>query len=220
VRQQHALERERSRIARDIHDDLGASLTQIVFFSERVGSEHDNPLKVENWNRRIATAARSSIQSLDEIVWAVSPKHDTLESLANYLTQFVREYLALAGIRCLLEVSPLLPSMDINAEVRHNLLLAAREAVQNVIAHATASEVHLALQLCEDTLEITIADNGRGFAAEQLGANGNGLNNMRQRIRTIGGRVEVVGQAGHGTVVRFSVPRARLHFRGMDAPAG
>jgi signal transduction histidine kinase/streptogramin lyase len=220
VRQQHALECERVRIARDIHDDLGASLSQIVFFSERIDRGHDNPLEVEQWNRRIATAARSSIQSLDEIIWTISPKHDTIESLANYLTQFVQEYLTLAGVRCLLEVPILLPSMDINAEVRHNLLLATREAVQNIVAHAAASEVHLALQLLEDALKITIADNGRGFNPEQLNPNGNGLNNMRQRIEKIGGRLEIISHFGGGTLVRFSVPRTRFHFSGMDGHAG
>ncbi len=210
LERQHALERERSRIAKDIHDEVGASLTQIAFLSERVQSARAEPAEVERWSQRVSVAARQTIASLDEIVWAVSPKHDTLESLANYLAQFAQEYLALAGVRCVLEVLTVVPPLEVSADLRHNLLLAAREALQNAVAHSGATEVRVGLVLTETALEISVRDNGRGFAPESARPDGNGLVNMRQRLQQIGGRLTLESRPGQGTCVTLSVPRSRL----------
>lgn len=217
LEQQHAVERERSRIAKDIHDDLGANLTQIVFLSQRAESAVQNPSEIEHWLHQIPATARRTIQSLDEIVWAVNPKHDSLESLANYLSQFAQEHAGLAGIRCVLDVPMVLPAMELSAEVRHNLLLAAREALQNVVAHAKATEVSVSLALGEQKLVVVIADNGGGFDAEQIPPDRNGLSNMRRRMADIGGTLEVESRVGRGSTVRLSVPRTRLLGRVIAA---
>jgi signal transduction histidine kinase len=216
LERQHALERERSRIAQDIHDEVGASLTQIAFLSERVKLASPDVAEVERWNQRVASAARDTIQSLDEIVWAISPKHDTLESLANYLARFAQDHLSLAEIRCVLDVATVLPPVEVSAELRHNLLLAAREALQNAVAHASATEVRVGLELHRDALEIRIADNGSGFDPQRVSGDGNGLPNMRRRLEEIGGRMEISSQPGGGTTVIFSVPREQLHARGIE----
>jgi signal transduction histidine kinase/ligand-binding sensor domain-containing protein len=210
LEQQRALDRERARIAKDIHDDLGASLAQIALITERVEEARGNPAEVQRSNRRIADIAHRTIQSLDEIVWAVSPKNDTLESLANYLSQFAQEHLALAKVRCVLEVPTVLPALELRAEVRHNLLLATREAVQNVVAHARATEVRVALRLDPSAFQITVADNGCGFSQQRAGEEGNGLSNMRRRLTEIGGELEIVSSPEGGTTVRFSVPHRQL----------
>lgn len=163
LEQQHAIEHERSRIAKDIHDDLGANLTQIVFLSQRAEATHDDPKEAAHWLKLIPHTARRTIQSLDEIVWAINPQHDSIESLANYLTQFAQEHLTLAGLRCILDVPTVLPRLELNAELRHNLLLAAREALQNVVTHARATECRVSLQLDATGLTILITDNGCGF---------------------------------------------------------
>jgi signal transduction histidine kinase/ligand-binding sensor domain-containing protein len=219
LEQQHALERERARIAKDIHDEVGASLTQIAFLSQRVDGAHQEPLEVERWNQRIGTTVRRTIQSLDEIVWAVSPKHDTLESLANYLSRFAQDHLELAGIRCVLDVLTVLPPLALNAEVRHNLLLAAREALQNAVSHAAATEVRVALELNNDALEIRILDNGRGFDPQRSADEGNGLSNMRKRLEEIGGKLEITSVLGKGTTVKFNMPRGRLRVHGIEGVA-
>jgi signal transduction histidine kinase/streptogramin lyase len=213
LEQQHAVERERSRIAKDIHDDLGANLTQIVFLSQRAESATEDPNEVERWIRLIPNTARRTIQSLDEIVWAINPRHDSLESLANYLSQFVSDHLNLAGLRAVLDVPTVLPPVQLTAELRHNLVLAAREAVQNVVTHAAATEVRLTLHLDESGLAITIADNGRGFDLNQPSRDGNGLYNMRRRLEDIGGQADITSRPGSGTIVRLFVPQARLHAR-------
>jgi len=213
LEREHAVERERSRIARDIHDDLGANLTQIAFLGQRVeGASHD-PAEVDRWIRMIPAAASRTIQSLDEIVWAINPKHDSLESLANYLSRFAQEFLTLVGIRCLLDVPMVLPNVVLSAEVRHNLVLAAREVLQNIVTHARATEVRVILLFDDSTLTIAIADNGVGFDPTAVMGEGNGLPSMRKRLEEINGSLEILSCPGAGTTVTFKVPRSRLHGR-------
>jgi signal transduction histidine kinase len=210
---QRSLEKERSRIAQDLHDDLGANLTQIVFLSQRVEAAQQDAQEVERWFSLIPATARRTIQSLDEIVWAINPRHDSLESFANYLSQFAQQHMTLARVRCVLDVPTVLPVVVLSAEVRHKLLLAAREALQNVATHAVATEARVALQLDEDALTITITDNGCGFDPGHVSGEGNGLSNMRRRLDDIGGRMEIVSQPGQGTTVRLVIQREQLHGR-------
>jgi signal transduction histidine kinase len=210
---QRALEQERARIAKDLHDDLGANLTQIVFLSQRVESSRNEPQGAQRWLELIPATARRTIQSLDEIVWAINPRNDTLESLANYLSQFAQEHLNLAGIRCVLEVPMVLPAISMTAEFRHNLVMAAREALQNVVTHAGAISVQVSLRLTEETLEIEVLDNGRGFDPGNVTGEGDGLLNMRRRLEDLGGRLELCSAPGQGTRIRFIVLLRLLHGR-------
>jgi signal transduction histidine kinase len=205
------LEKERARIAKDLHDDLGANLTQIIFLSERVEVARHDGQETAQWFDLIPATAQQTIQSLDEIVWAVNPRHDTLESLANYLSQFAQQHLALANVRCVLDVPAVLPAVPLSAEVRHNLLLTTREALQNVARHAAATEVRLTLKLNDSGLNIVIADNGRGFDPNSGNSDGNGLHNMQRRLQEIGGRLELNSRPGHGTSVLLFVPQKALH---------
>jgi len=210
---QRALDQERARIAKDLHDDLGANLTQIVFLSERVEvARHENQ-ESTRWFNLIPATARRTIQSLDEIVWAINPRHDSVESLANYLGQFAQEHMTLAGVRCVLDIPMVLPSVPLSAEVRHNLLLTAREALQNIATHAAATEVHLTLKLQADGIRITINDNGKGFVLAAVAGDRNGLPNMRRRMQAIGGSLEIISQPGTGTKVCLYVPDESLHGR-------
>ncbi len=206
----HALEQERARIAKDLHDDLGANLTQIVFLSERVEVARHDGQESAPWFNLIPATARRTIQSLDEIVWAINPRHDSLESLANYLSQFAQEHLALARVRCVLDVPTVLPSVPLNAEVRHNLLLTTREALQNAVTHARATEVQLTLKLIGDELTIAIADNGIGFDPRTVSPESNGLQNMRRRMEEIGGRLEINSRPGQGTTVFLKLLHSRV----------
>jgi signal transduction histidine kinase len=215
LEREHAVEHERSRIAKDIHDDLGANLTQIVFLSQRVEGVRHQPSEVERWIRKIPAAASRTIQSLDEIVWAINPKHDSLESLANYLSRFAHDFLTLAGVRCLLEVPTVLPQIPLSAEGRHNLILTAREALQNAVTHAIAKEVKVSLQLNEAGLKIAVTDNGCGFDPGRVAKPGNGLANMRKRMEDIGGTLEIISEPGKGTRVQLKLPAHRLTQPGI-----
>jgi signal transduction histidine kinase len=216
LERQRALERERARIARDIHDDLGASLTRITMLSQVAHEVEPEPARAVASLDQIFGTARELTRSLDEIVWAVNPKHDTLESLAGYLGKFTQDYLRAAQIRCRLDVPMQLPAWVLTSEVRHNLYLAVKEALHNVVKHANATEVRITLALAENRFAWEVEDNGRGCdarhgPAKSSGnpgriASGNGLANMRRRLADVGGSCEVQSEPGAGTCVTFVVP--------------
>jgi signal transduction histidine kinase len=209
------IERERSRIARDIHDDLGAQLTRITMISESARDDLDNPGQAMIGLNRIYDTARELTRSMDEIVWAVSPRHDTLEGLATYLEKYAQDWLVTAGIRCRLDLPLQFLKWHLTSEVRHNVFLAFKEALHNAVKHSGASEVHIRLAVRENSFELVVADNGRGFAVGEKSrkatsapgrvASGNGLENMRRRLAVIGGSCEIQSTPGTGTKVTFSV---------------
>lgn len=200
---QHSLERERSRIARDIHDDLGARVTHITLLSELSGRE--NAGEIQTNTRKIGAACREMAQSLDEIVWAVNPAHDTLEGLVEYLSQSADEFLEQTDIRLLLNSPRDIPHCLISAEVRHQLFLSFREALNNVIKHSGATEIHIDLSVADSQFQITILDNGCGFTIHATPGGGNGLENMRHRLDAIGGRLALSSQPGKGSKVSMTI---------------
>ena len=211
-----ALEQERARIARDIHDDLGATLTRISLLSQpsRAGAE-DAEGEVGSLTL-IHHAARDLTHAMGEVVWAVNPEHDTFDSLANYISHYAQNFLRVAGVRCRIEVPLQLPKQPLSAEIRHNLFLAFKEALNNVVKHAGATEVHISLTPGESGFELIVADNGRGFTRASVAAQtagevvarpvpGNGLPNMRSRLEEIGGACEIQSEPGAGTRITFRV---------------
>ena len=219
LEERQALERERTRIAQDLHDDLGAGLVEINLGSELAQDPNLSPEEVREQTREIAARAREMVTALDEIVWAVNPKHDTVASLATYFCQFAQHFLAATPVRCVLEVARDLPPAPLNAEERHSLFLAFKEALCNLVRHAAATEARLTIRAADGDLIIALGDNGRGLdpatAGRRPGADG--LANQRRRLAALGGRCELTGAPGAGTTVTFVVPLAALR-RGA-APA-
>ncbi|HVV72990.1 MAG TPA: sensor histidine kinase, partial [Verrucomicrobiae bacterium] len=206
MRQQEALEKERARIARDLHDQLGANLTQVALLGEMAESDKELPNEVESHARQISQTARETTRALDEIVWTVNPSNDTLDGLINYVCKYAQEYLALAGLKYRLDVPPNLPSLPISPELRHNAFLAAKEAVNNVVKHSKASSAWLRLELHPDRFVLEIEDDGRGLNPADQKKGRNGLKNMRKRMQDVGGTFEVVSRPGGGTIVRLAAP--------------
>jgi signal transduction histidine kinase len=218
LEQQRALERERARIAKDIHDDLGASLTRIILLSQSAKADLETTGNDTGDLDRIFGTARELTRAMDEIVWAVNPTHDTLDSLAGYLGKFAQDYLRAANIRCRLRVPMQLPPWPLTAEVRHNLFLAVKEALHNVVKHSGASEVSINLTIEQSGFSLAVEDNGRGFDVEAANApdgngsanpdrieSGNGLANMRRRLAEIGGSCEIRSAPQQGTCITFGV---------------
>ena len=219
LKQQEALEKERFRIARDLHDQLGANLTQVALLSEMAEADKGSPDEIEAHARQIYQTARETTRSLDEIVWAVNPANDTLDGLANYACKYAQEYLALAGLRYRADIPAQLPAIAIPPEVRHNIFLAFKEAVNNVVKHARASEARIRLQLRThgevsqpDSFILEIEDNGRGPGSPVAGMTSmrNGLRNMRRRMEDIHGEFSIGPGANGGTLVRLTIPISRL----------
>jgi signal transduction histidine kinase len=181
--------------------------------SQTIRSELDSNTPAASDADQIYVTAREMTRAMDEIVWAVNPKHDTLDSLVTYLGRFAQHFLSAAGIRCRLDVPLNLTSSPITTEVRHNLFLAFKEALNNVVKHAHASEAGISLEMNHAGFTLLVADNGCGFDSEELlkardggrPAGGNGLANMRKRMDEIGGTCEWESSSQKGTRVRFRI---------------
>lgn len=214
IAHERELERERARIAQDIHDDLGASLTRIGMLSEPAAGEiNDAPQAAENLSLIHSTTGELT-RAMDEIVWAVNPRHDTLESLTNYISRFAQDFLGTAHIRCRLALPLELPELSVRSEVRHNLFLAFKETLHNAVKHSGANEVRVTLQFVPGGFKLIVTDNGAGFDPQRRTrptdsnrpAPGNGLRNLRTRLAQINGRSEIHSALGEGTRVEFFVP--------------
>lgn len=208
LQQARALEQERQRIAANIHDDLGASLTRITLLSDLV---HDQAAAagIGGEIAQIRSTSANLTRAMDEVVWAIAPEHDSLDSLVTYLGKIAQDLLRAAGVRCRLEMPATLPEIGLSGQVRHGLLLAAKEALHNVVKHAAASEARVQAALRDGRFHLAVSDNGCGFdpaAAPVTGRPGHGLRNMAERMRQIGGTCEVASTPGGGTEIRFSVP--------------
>lgn len=204
LRWQRAMDLERQRIARDIHDDLGSGLTEIILLSDTLREESSGQPATRKLAEEIGVCARRLTRAMDEVVWAINPRHDSLESLLTYLNRFAQDHLNRAGIRCRWDVPLEVPALPLSAETRHHLYLACKEALHNVVKHAGASEVWVRLQMNGACFDLSIEDNGRGFDPDSA-AKGNGLRHMEQRLSEIGGTCRIESQPGRGTRVVFRV---------------
>ena len=215
LEQRQALERERTRIAQDLHDDLGSGLVEINFGSELAQDPALGIGEVREHTREIGTRAKEMVTALDEIVWAVNPKHDTVASLATYFCQYAQHFLVATPVRCHLAVAKDLPAAPLNAEQRHSLFLAFKEALCNAVQHSGATDLQLTIAAPDGILTVTVSDNGRGMdhaaPSERVGADG--LDNMRRRLQQLGGCCELESAPGEGTTVAFKVPLTGLAAR-------
>jgi signal transduction histidine kinase/ligand-binding sensor domain-containing protein len=209
VRQEHAVDRERARIAQDIHDELGANLTSIGLLAD-MGTRHkSDPSAVSRELEQISQTARESVAAMDAIVWALNPRNDSLDHFANYISQFTRDFFRPTNVRTRLEVPANLPSQPLPMETRHQLFLIVKECFNNVVRHAHASEVKLELHCEEGRLRLMVADNGRGLSSNTVREGRNGLGNLHERIQRLGGSLQIESERGRGTTLRFTLPLDR-----------
>ncbi|MGN6555920.1 MAG: sensor histidine kinase [Verrucomicrobiota bacterium] len=203
---QRALESERTRIARDLHDDLGVGLTEIGLLGDLAGTNSELPETSRERFQEITGRARNLAASLDEIVWAINPNNDTSQSLVDYFFPYAQKLLGRATIRCRLEVIEPLPSGNLSSEDRHEFFHAYKEALNNIIRHSGATEVQVSLSAADRNLMIRVADNGRGLDGSAGNGSRHGLSGMRERLLHLGGRCEITSLAGSGTTVTFIIP--------------
>lgn len=202
LRQQFAVDRERMRIARDMHDDVGTSLNQIALLAE-VARQESDPASHDRLEH-VVTIARRTMASFDELVWAVNPENDSLPHLLSYVSQYATQVLDQFGIQSRVVMPPVFPEVPITADIRHAILMIVKEAVANIVAHAEASCVEIETACHGRRLTIELADNGRGIAVGTAGT-GLGLRNMQARAEEFGGFVRIEPRAGGGTAVRIEL---------------
>ena len=204
LKNQQALELERLRLAHDIHDGLGARVTQISMVSSRAQYNQGFPETARVEFDRISKMSRELVSALYETVWAVDPENDNLDELGNYLCQIVNKLCEQAQFRCRFYAVDLPSDVQVSSQTRHNISMAVQEAVHNVIKHAGASEVTIDIQFANDLLVVTVRDDGSGFKPV-ADSGGNGLINIKKRMSDIGGNCIMESELGKGTTIQLSV---------------
>jgi signal transduction histidine kinase len=200
-----AVAAERVRIAQDLHDDLGAKVTEIVLMGELAKTVRDNPGEARNQMDAILGELRQLHASLDEAVWSINPRHDSLIELVEFVSEFAGRFLRHAPVEFHLEVAKQMPDVELSSTLRHNFLLAVKEALNNAVRHAGATTIRLRIGVEAGQLCACVADDGRGMDEAAVSA-GDGLRNLRARLEAIGGTTTVRSSPGAGTEVTFRLP--------------
>jgi signal transduction histidine kinase len=185
------LERLRTRIAADLHDDLGTSLSRVAIMSETVRLEMDrSPEESRERLSEIAATARNLVDGMSDLVWYINPRKDDMRSLLRRVREFASGVLEAEGIDWTLEIQSGVDDLILNAEQRRHLFLILKEAIANAAKHARCSSVGIDARVGGSRFEVSIADNGRGMREETPG-DGNGLRNMRRRAEALGGSLSM-----------------------------
>lgn len=200
------IEQERSRVAHDLHDDLGAGLTEVNMLCSLVKSPTTSNDEKNRYLDELRATAGRMVTSLDEIVWAVNPRNDTIASLASYFGSYAQRLLDLAGVSCGLDVAEELPDHPLDPKFRQELFFAFKEALTNVVRHAAASQVWVRISVLDGQLTVVLADNGRGFDLSERRVGDDGLANMTERLKSLGGHCNISSHPQKGTTVRFQAP--------------
>jgi signal transduction histidine kinase len=210
LEQAHVLERERRRISRDLHDNLGARATKISVLAAAASRSVELP-ETSRQLHDVSQSARQLVRALDETVWTVNPGNDSLANLLDYVTHYAEEFFSDTPVRCQLKIPVDVGDRPMSPELRHSLLAIIKESLNNVLKHSGARNVVVAAQVAGNSLAFTIRDDGCGFLPKAQ-VSGNGLANLRARAAAIGARIEIQSQPGKGTTLRVEVPELNLGF--------
>jgi len=203
---QLVVQRERSRIARDIHDDLTAWLARLVLLGERTQNELPEQSSARAQVQEMCENSRSLMAALNQTVWVINSKRDTLQDLISYICRYAESFFQSTPIRCRFDVEEEMPALPCDVGVRRNLFLAVKESLNNVMKHSAANEVTLRILRQAGELMIQVEDDGKGFAPDQADAQRNGLSNMKDRAADAGGICRILSQPGAGCRIELHVP--------------
>jgi signal transduction histidine kinase len=204
LEQAHALEKERARIARDLHDDLGSSLTEVGLLADRLVESAPGDLAPQlsglAWRtRRLAT-------DLSGIVWTMNASNSSLDRLAHFFQRYADRLFRNTGTRCVTTGIESIPAVLLAPDLQHNLLAIVKESMNNILKHARATEARLELSYAEGIFQIRVSDNGVGFVVDQVEHDGNGLRNMQVRVKEMKGTFKLTSVPGAGAAVLICVP--------------
>ena len=192
-----AQQEERNRISADMHDDLGAGMTTISLYSELAkGKLINNPIPEID---KISSSANELLNKMNAIIWSMSSSNDSLSNLIAYIRSYALEYFEDTGVNCRISIPENLPNIEVIGEIRRNVFMVVKEALNNILKHAKATEVSITLTRVEDGLTLYIQDNGRGINMDNIRQFGNGLKNMKKRMQDVG--VEFLIENKNGTLI-------------------
>jgi len=205
LQREQAVEKERNRIARDMHDDLGSGLTKIAILSEVTKAQLAKSGTAATNLDVISNASRELVDNLQDIVWVLNPRNDSFSSLLLYIKEYVKDFFEPSGIMCTVTADGAERDFPLSEERRRNIFLTVKEACNNILKYAECTEVCLRVRIDRERMVIDIQDNGKGFDIEAVGPFSNGLKNMRNRMEQIGGRFQVESKEGAGTIVGIEI---------------
>jgi signal transduction histidine kinase len=205
LERQRDLEQERFRIAQNIHDDLGSRVTEIALLSSSAQLKPNLSHEARAEFGAVSRLTNDLVRALYETVWAVNPKNDHLDSLASFVCQIANQMCAQAQLRCRLQIPDLPAEIPVTSHIRHNVIMAVKESIHNVIKHGHASEIQIGIQQAGKVLTLQVSDNGCGFDPAVI-VRGNGLDNMERRLRSLQGSCSITSRPGAGTKVILEFP--------------
>jgi len=215
-KERRLLQQERARIARDIHDDLGSRMTQLVLHGEVAQSELSHDSETRSQLHEMCEEARGLLASVDEILWAVNPRRDTLRDFASYVCGYAQDFFKHSLIQCRIDVDLEISAAPFDLPLRRSLLMAIKETLNNAAKHSRATELLLQIRWQRQKLVVVVQDNGRGFDPAKAKSERNGLTNMLQRLRELGGSCIITSQPNRGCRVEFTVPLTHQRRRPWD----
>ncbi|HMC99535.1 MAG TPA: ATP-binding protein, partial [Ferruginibacter sp.] len=192
-----AQQEERNRISADMHDDLGAGMTTIRLYSELAKNKlHDNPMPEID---KISSSSNELLNKMNAIIWSMSSSNDSLGNLTAYIRSYALEYFEGTGVDCRITIPEDLPNIEVIGEIRRNVFLVVKEALNNILKHAKATKVTLSLVRVDDGLTFYIHDNGVGIDLDKLRMFGNGLKNMKKRMQDV--HIDFSIENNNGTLI-------------------
>ena len=197
---------ERTRIAQDLHDEIGANLTQIALLSEVVQREITSTGSNSAPLKRVAEAAKNGVVNLSEIVWAINPKNDKLENVVSYIQEYAENYFKESDIRVLFDISDSFPNVSIASDTRHALIMTIKEILNNALKYSEASTMWVHLHFEENRFIIQIQENGKGFELADEASKGNGIGHILHRLNSFGGVITIDSAIGHGCETKIVLP--------------
>ncbi len=204
---QRALEQERNRISRDMHDALGSNLTKIAILSEVAKQQLQKTEKVKEQLNKISSSSRELVDSLQDIIWVLNPQNDTLDSLAAYIREYALKFFEPLAVEVSFNYPEEFTTHKLGEEKRRNIFLTIKESFNNIAKHAWCNKVKVTVQESEKEIYIQIEDDGRGFDILHVRQFANGLNNMQNRIEQIGGAYSIQSVPGKGTSISFHITK-------------
>ena len=201
------LEKERTRISQDMHDEIGSGLSKISILSELAGNKNMQPDEREEQMNKITSTSRQLVDNIQEIIWSLNPRNDTLVGLFSYMHEYANEFFDSTSIHLNFEYPILSVQETVHVKniVRRNIFLAFKETLNNIVKHSQANLVNIQFSYSNYILQINVSDNGKGINKTDFNKNRNGLQNMKIRMKECDGEVEIKSDTGNGTHIQFRI---------------
>jgi len=196
LEKREAVNKERNRIANDMHDDLGSGLTKISIMAQLMKSKQKNPEELLHYVDKISSTSGELVDNMGHIIWAMNADNDTLENFLAYIRQYSNQFFEDSHINFLFDLPDLNEQHYLNQRTRRNLFLVVKESMNNILKHAAAEQAVLSFQIEENVCTLVLTDNGNGFDIQHPRRYGNGLQNMKKRMQDIGGTYMIESEPG------------------------